>query len=62
MSHIPDSDSETDDEDNELNPRTLTVAAQNISEGSIIYLQMMKTFSIMFFILTIVNLPLYMMY
>jgi len=51
-------------ESGEDDPRAkgLTPAAQHIGEGAILYLQTMKTFSVMFFVLSFINIPIYYAY
>mmetsp|Transcript_4428 Transcript_4428/g.6506 ORF Transcript_4428/g.6506 Transcript_4428/m.6506 type:complete len:264 (+) Transcript_4428:2247-3038(+) len=63
MKDFPSSGSSSGSEE-EDDPRAkgLTVAAQNLGEGATLYLQSMKTFSIMFAVLTIINMPLYVMF
>ena len=40
----------------------LSNAAIHLGEGAVLYLQMMKTFSVLFFILSIINIPVYILY
>jgi hypothetical protein len=58
MKDLPDTDSEDDPIKNDTY-KGLSEAAIYLGEGAVLYLQTMKTLAIMFFILTIVNIPLY---
>lgn len=56
MRDMPDSDSDISEE----GPfRGLTDAAMYIGEGPILYLQIIKTFAVLFLVLTIINLPIF---
>lgn len=59
MQDVPDSDSDSEANDTF---KGLSTCAINLGEGAILYLQMMKTLSVLFLVLTIINLPVYMMY
>lgn len=59
MKDVPDSDSDSDANDTF---KGLSPAAIYLGEGAIMYLQMMKTLAVLFFLLTIINIPVYMMY
>ena len=58
MKDLPDTDSSDDPIKNDTY-KGLSEAAIYLGEGAVLYLQMMKTFSILFLLLTIINLPLY---
>lgn len=65
MKEIPSSDEGTSGSSSgENNTGTLgiTDASIQLGEGSVLYLQSMKTFDIMFTVLFIINLPVYIMY
>ena len=53
---VPTSEDLSSEDDNP-EARGINVASQTLSEGAFLYLQSMKTFVIMFFILSIINLP-----
>lgn len=59
MKDVPDSESDSEANDTF---KGLSSGAVYLGEGAVIYLQMMKTFAILFFVLTILNIPLYLMY
>jgi len=59
MKDVLDSASNTDDEDKNDTYQGLSGASINIGEGAALYLQTMQTFAMLFFILTIINLPIY---
>ena len=50
------------EEDSESEKEEPIDPAVHIGEGTSLYLQMMKTFTIMFLLLTLLNIPLYMVY
>ena len=57
MADLPDTDSDLSSDDN-----AISECSQALGDGATLYLQMMKTLAIMFFILSIMNIPLYVMY
>lgn len=60
---LPDSQSSSEStEEIEEGGRGLTITARFLGDGSALYLQTMKTFAIMFAILSVLNLPLYLIY
>ena len=59
MKDVPDSESDSAANDTF---KGLSPASIHLGEGAVLYLQMMKTFAILFFILTILNIPVFMMY
>lgn len=59
MKDVPDSDSDSEANDTF---KGLSAAAIYLGEGAIMYLQMMKTFAVLFLILTLINVPLCLMY
>ena len=61
MNDLPDTDSSEDNIKNDTY-KGLSEAAIYLGEGTVLYLQMMKTLSILFFILSIINFPLYIIY
>ena len=61
MNDLPDTDSSEDNIKNDTY-KGLSAAAIYLGEGTVLYLQMMKTLSILFFILSIINFPLYIIY
>ena len=60
MADLPDSNSSEDSDADENNG--ITDVSLALGDGATLYLQMMKTFSIMFLILTILNIPIYVLY
>ena len=58
MQDLPSSNSSCSDEDD----NTISECSQALGDGAALYLQMMYTFIIMFFILTLINLPIYIIY
>ena len=60
MKDVPTSSDDSSDKNDTF--KGLSKAAIHVGEGPILYLQIMKTFSIMCLILSIINLPLFMMY
>ena len=58
MKDLPDSDSSDDPLKNDTY-RGLSEASIYLGEGAVLYLQMMKTLAILFFLLILINLPLY---
>ena len=63
MIDLPDSGSSSDDkEEEEEGARGLTITSQCLGDGATLYLQSMKTIAIMFFVLTILNIPIYYVY
>ena len=59
MKDVPDSDSDSEANDTF---KGLSSASIYLGEGAVMYLQMMKTFAVLFFILTVINIPIYIMY
>jgi len=59
---IPSSDEESSGGEGVHAGRGISVCAQTLSEAACLYLQSMKTFAIMFFILTIINMPILLVY
>ena len=57
MADLPDSNSDESSDDN-----AISECSQALGDGATLYLQMMKTLTIMFFMLTIMNIPLYVLY
>jgi hypothetical protein len=60
MADLPDSNSSDDSEAEENNG--ITECSLALGDGATLYLQMMKTFAIMFLFLTILNIPIYVLY
>lgn len=60
MDDVPSSDS-NDSEKNDTF-KGLSNASIYLGEGAVLYLQTMKTLAILFFILSIINIPIFMMY
>lgn len=60
MDDVPSSDS-NDSEKNDTF-KGLSNASIYLGEGAVLYLQTIKTLAILFFILTVINLPVFMMY
>jgi hypothetical protein len=58
MKDLPDTDSSDDPIKNDTY-KGLSEAAIYLGEGAVLYLQTMKTLAILFFILTVINIPLY---
>ena len=61
MADLPDSNSSSEDSEPDEN-NGITECSLALGDGATLYLQMMKTFSIMFFVLTIINIPIYVLY
>lgn len=59
MIDLPDSGSSSSEGDED---KGLTKASQALGDGASLYLQMMKTLAIMFLLLSLVNIPLYIIY
>ena len=59
MKDVPDSESDSAANDTF---KGLSPASIHLGEGAVLYLQMMKTFAILFFMLTILNIPVFLMY
>lgn len=62
MQDVPSSCSDSASSDEGLGPdsfKGLSQASKYVGEGAILYLQNMKTFSVLFLILVILNIPLY---
>ena len=55
----PDTGSSSSEGDED---KGITKCSQALGDGATLYLQMMKTFAIMFFLLTILNMPVYIIY
>ena len=62
MNDLPDSASESSGDEDEGGFGGLTSAGAHLGIGAVLYLQIMKTFAILFFFLTILNLPVYALY
>ena len=62
MKDLPESNSDSDDGFAEDEPKGITQTSLALGDGATIYLQMMKSFTIMFAILTLVNIPIYIIY
>ena len=62
MADLPDSGSSSNSSEEESGRKGLTTAAKTLGDGATMYLQSMKTFAIMFFVLTIINMPVYVIY
>jgi hypothetical protein len=58
MKDLPDTDSSDDPIKNDTY-KGLSEAAIYLGEGAVLYLQTIKTLAILFFILTVINIPLY---
>lgn len=58
MKDLPDTDSSDDPIKNDTF-KGLSEAAIYLGEGAVLYLQTMKTLAVLFFLLTVVNIPLY---
>jgi hypothetical protein len=58
MQDLPDSGSDSSDDED----KGITKCSQALGDGATLYLQMMKTFAIMFFLLSFINLPLFVIY
>ena len=62
LKDLPDSQSESSELEDEVGFGGLTAAGAHLGVGAILYLQTMKTFLVLFFMLTILNLPVYFIY
>ena len=62
MHDLPESGSSSDSSEQEVGARGLTQAAQCLGDGATMYLQSVKTFAIMFVLLTLINIPIFMIY
>lgn len=62
LKDLPDSPSDSSELEDEVGFGGLTAAGAHLGVGAILYLQTMKTFALLFFILTIMNLPVYFIY
>lgn len=62
LSQYPSSDTSGTSEEDNPNAQGLTLAAQTLSEGATMYLQSMKTFAIMFTVLSFINIPVFYIY
>ena len=62
MNDLPDSGSDSSELEDKYGFNGLTGAGAHLGIGAIIYLQSMYTFFMLFLILTILNIPIYMMY
>ena len=60
MADLPDSNSSENSDSDENNG--ITDVSLALGDGATLYLQMMKTFAIMFLILTILNIPIFVLY
>lgn len=59
---LPDSPSDSSELEDEVGFGGLTAAGAHLGVGAILYLQTMKTFALLFLVLTIFNLPVYFLY
>lgn len=62
MNDLPDSASESSGDEDEGGFGGLTSAGAHLGIGAVLYLQIMKTFAILFLFLTLLNLPVYALY
>jgi hypothetical protein len=62
MNDLPDSGSDSSELEDKYGFNGLTGAGAHLGIGAIIYLQSMYTFIILFFVLTCLNIPVYMSY
>lgn len=62
LQEMPDSGSSTSEDEEECGFMGLTAAGAHLGVGAILYLQTMKTMTMLFFVLTILNLPVYFLY
>lgn len=62
LADMPESNSESEESGGDLETKGLTQCSISLGEGATLYLQMMKTFGIMFVVLTILNVPLFFLY
>ena len=62
LKDLPPSESESSELEDEVGFGGLSAAGAHLGVGAILYLQTMKTFCVLFFILTILNLPVYFIY
>jgi hypothetical protein len=62
LKDLPESESESSELEDEVGFGGLTAAGAHLGVGAILYLQTMKTFCVLFFILTVINLPVYFIY
>ena len=62
MNDLPDSGSDSSELEDKYGFHGLTGAGAHLGIGAIIYLQSMYTFFILFFVLTVLNIPIYLMY
>lgn len=59
---LPTTESESSELEDEVGFGGLSAAGAHLGVGAILYLQTMKTFCVLFFILMILNLPVYFIY
>ena len=62
MADLPSSDSTDSQDEDEKQSKGLTQLSQSLGDGATLYLQMMKTIAIMMLLLTIMNIPIYILY
>ena len=62
MNDLPDSGSDSSELEDKYGFNGLTGAGVHLGIGAVIYLQSMYTFFILMFVLSIVNIPIYLMY
>ena len=62
LKDLPDSPSDSSELEDEVGFGGLTAAGAHLGVGAILYLQTMKTFALLFLVLTIFNLPVYFIY
>ena len=62
LKDLPPSESDSSELEDEVGFGGLTAAGAHLGVGAVLYLQTMKTFCVLFFILTILNLPVYFVY
>lgn len=62
MKDLPESNSSSNENDEDEGTKGLTKCSIALGEGATLYLQMMKTLTVMFVILTIINIPLFCFY
>ena len=60
MADVPSSDSEDSEKNDTF--KGLSNASIHLGEGAILYLQTMKTLAILFLILSLINIPIMLMY
>jgi hypothetical protein len=60
LNDLPETDSEESSEGDDEKYAGLSAAGSHMGTGAVLYFQMMKGFAILFFILTVLNMPIYM--